>query len=64
MSNNPQHSCLIELVESIASINKQKFPFFGSMVDNPGMLHEVNTTFKQYQQTTSQHRADKHHMLQ
>jgi len=43
--NNPQHSCLIELIESIMGINEQKSPLFRSMVDIPGMLHEMNGTF-------------------
>jgi len=45
MSNNPQHGCPIELIESIAGINEQKSPVSRSMADIPGMLHEMNGTF-------------------
>jgi len=45
MSNNPQHGCPIELIEGITGINEQKSPVFRSMVDIPGMLHEMNGTF-------------------
>jgi len=45
MSNNPQHGCPIELIKGIMGINEQKPPVFRSMVDIPGMLHEMNGTF-------------------
>jgi len=54
MSNNPQHGCPIKLIESIAGINEQKSPFFRSMVDIPGMLHEVNSTFNTSRQASTE----------
>jgi len=45
VSNNPQHNCPIEPIEGTMGINEQKTPVFKSMVDIPGMLHEMNGSF-------------------
>jgi len=35
-------------------MNEQKSPFFRSMVDIPGMLHEVNITFNTSRQASTE----------
>ena len=54
MTDDPQHHCAVDLVESVSCIDQEEAPLFFHLVGLPNLLHGMDSTFNSSLQAGTQ----------